>query len=229
MKTIKITLILFIVLISSNYSNGQTKKAELLKYSILKDEVYDAPIKTQVQLDILIEDTQINEQKIRDLLNYLYNKAIMRTGFKYHNNPTNVYIYVYTSKEKATSGMGQWIGMISKSYDDIIPNILISETQLKSLSLKPVEKFGISESRRLEIWEKSFLIEDVAQKEADAKYPLDKVGITMDDMKKNSALFNKLKKGYKKELALKYRIEITIIDSIVVEGFTKGWAIPKSK
>jgi len=39
----------------------------------------------------------------------------------------------------------------------------------------------------------------------------------------------KLKKGYKKELALKYRIEITIIDSIVVEGFTKGWAIPKSK
>ena len=227
MKTIKIILILIIGFIISNCSNNQTKTTELLKHSILKDDVYDAPIKTQVQLDVLIEDIAITETKVRDLLNHLYNKAIKRTGFKHHNNPTNVYIYVYTSKEKAESGMGQWIGMVSKSYDDTQPDINISETQLKSLSLKSEKRFGISENKRLEIWNKSILIEDRAQKEADAKYPLDKAGITMEDIKNNGALNNKLKEKYEKELSLEYGIESAIIDSIVVEGLTKGWPFPK--
>jgi len=200
---------------------------EILKHTILKDEVYDVPIKTQVQLDVLIEDTGISEKKIQDLLNHLFIKTIKRTGFKYHNNPTNVYIYAYTTKEKAESQTGQWVGMISKNYDDKKPQTNVSKIQLNSLSLKPIKKFGLSESTRKEIWNKIILIDDRVEKESNAKYPLDGYDITMDDMKNNAALYVKLKKKYKKELASEYGIGAETIDSILSEGLSKGWAMPK--
>lgn len=247
MKTIQFTFILVIGLTLANCSDNKktnntktdnqssakaqtanTKTETLLNYKLLNDEVYDAPIKTQVQLDILILDTAISEQKIRKLLTFLYGKTIKRTGFKHHSNPTNIYIYAFTSKEKAESGMGQWIGMISKSYNDNHPKIAISDIQLNSLTLKPTEKFGFSESVRIEIWNKSIKVEDRAQKEADIKYPLDKVGITMKDIEKNGALNEKLKEKYEKELATEYGIDLAIIDSISMEGLMKGWPFPKN-
>ncbi len=226
MKTLKITLIIAIGMVLTNCSNS-TQTKYILKHTILKNEVNDSPIKTQVEIDVLITDTAITKQKVSDLLTFLYSKTAKRTGFKYHTNPTNIYIYAYTSKEKAESGMAQWIGMISKSYDDVQPQIDISETQLKSLTLKSVEKFGLPQKIRLEIWEKSIKIEDRAQKEADKKYPLDKVGITKNDIKKNVALNDKLKAKYEKELAADYGVSVAIIDSIGLEGMTKGWPFPK--
>jgi len=226
MKALKITLIIAIGMVLTNCSNS-TQTKYILKHTILKNEVNDSPIKTQVEIDVLITDTAITKQKVSDLLTFLYSKTAKRTGFKYHTNPTNIYIYAYTSKEKAESGMAQWIGMISKSYDDVQPQIDISETQLKSLTLKSVEKFGLPQKIRLEIWKKSIKIEDRAQKEADKKYPLDKAGITKNDIKKNVALNDKLKAKYEKELAAEYGISVAIIDSIGLEGMTKGWPFPK--
>jgi len=226
MKALKITLIIAIGMVLTNCSNS-TQTKYILKHTILKNEVNDSPIKTQVEIDVLITDTAITKQKVSDLLTFLYSKTAKRTGFEYHTNPTNIYIYAYTSKEKAESGMAQWIGMISKSYDDVQPQIDISETQLKSLTLKSVEKFGLPQKIRLEIWKKSIKIEDRAQKEADKKYPLDKAGITKNDIKKNVALNDKLKAKYEKGLAAEYGISVAIIDSIGLEGMTKGWPFPK--
>ena len=209
-----------------SYCSNKDKKETLLSYTILKNEVYDAPVKTQVTINLLITDTVITEQKVRELLTSLYDKTKERTGFKYHTHPTNIFIYAYVTKEKAISGQGQWIGMISKSFDDKQPKIDISEIQFQSLILKPVEKFGLSMKLRLEIWNKIFKIEDNAQKQADIKYPLDKADITMEDIKKNGVLGDKLIGKYKKELCLEYAIDIKIVDSIGVEGIIKGWSIP---
>lgn len=225
----KIIIFLFVLSCGAIFlSCSNDKKPEnLLKYEVLKDEIYDAPVKTQVHLDILIHEKSISENKILDLLTFLYDETISRSGFKYHTNPTNIFIYAYSSKEKAESGMGQWVGMISKSYDDTSPTINISETQLNSLSLKPTNKFGLTENERIEIWNKSIKIENKAHKEADKKYPLDKTGITMNEIKKNNALWENLKEKYEKELANEYGIGKEIIDSISVEGLTKGWAFPQ--
>ncbi len=95
-------------------------------------DIYEAPIKTQVTLDMLIEEMKMDEQKIKDLLNQHHDKTIKRSGFKYHVLPSN--IYAYTSKDKAESGMGQWVRMISKNHDDTKSKIDISETQLNSLT-----------------------------------------------------------------------------------------------
>ena len=226
MKIIKITLILVLGFVLTNCSSN-SETTNLLNHSILKEDIHDVPIKTQVQLDVLIVDTAITEQKVSDLLMHLYNKTKKRTGFDYHTNPTNIYIYAYTSKEKAEAGMAQWIGMVSKSFNETQPQIEISEKQFKSLTLKPVDKFGLSESVRLKIWTQSIKVEDRAQKEADAKYPLNKAGITQDDIENNGTLYNQLEKIYTKELAEEFGIEIAIVDSIAVEGITKGWPFPK--
>jgi len=226
MRTLTINLIIATGFVLTNCTNS-TESKYILKHSILKNEVHDIPIKTQVQLDVLISDTAISKQKVSDLLTFLYDKTARRTGFKYRKNPTNIYIYAYTSKEKAESGMAQWVGMISKSYDDTQPKIDISENQLNSLALKQVDKFGLSEEIRLEIWNKSIKIEDKAQKEADLKFPLDAAGISQGNFKRNRTLNNKLKESYEKELATEYNIGVAIIDSIGIEGFTKGWPFPK--
>lgn len=119
MKTIQLTIILVIGLLFANCSDNKktnntktdnpssvkvqtanTKTDPLLNYKLLNDEVYDAPIKTQVQLDILILDTAISEQNIRKLLTFLYGKTIKRTGFKHHSNPTNIYIFMPLHQKK---------------------------------------------------------------------------------------------------------------------------------
>ena len=142
------------------------------QYSVLNEDVYDAPIKTQVTLKLLVSG-DISEPGLRTLLNQLYSSTKARKGFKYHDSPTNIYIYAFTSKERAESGMGQWIAMLQKNYDDVEPTISINERQITQLGAKPEERFGLSEEKRKEIWKEHVLVEDRARKEAEEQYPLD--------------------------------------------------------
>jgi hypothetical protein len=227
MKVFNYTLIIIISLIFSCCLNDQSKTDNLLKYSILKENIDDIPIKAQVELFVLIEDTAITEQSVRDLLNHLYNKTIRRKGFRYHKNPTSIYIYTFTTKEKAESGMGQWVGMISKSHADNNPKITINEIQLNAIKEFSTDRWELTHKQRQKIWEKSILAEDKAQNEVDLKYPIDKPGITNDDMINNADLMRKLSEKYKNEIAKEYNIDKAIIDSIGIEGAIKGWAFPK--
>ncbi len=231
MKNLNFAL-LFLSIILINCTGNSSRKsmktpATVIEHTIHNEDIYDAPIKTQITLEVIVNPENLNELKIRDLLNYLYDKTKKRTGFQYHKNPTNIFIYVFTSKEKAESGMGQWIGMISKSYDETTPKISVSETQLNSLNEVEEEKWGLTHNQRLEVWDKIIRLEDKAQLEADKKYPLDKAGITMDDINKNSDLMKKLKSQYEIELAKEYSISKNIIDSVGLEGLKNGWAFPK--
>jgi len=150
----------------------EQEKIVMPKYSILDEELYDVPIKTQVTLNVLVSG-EISDRSLRALLNQLYSSTKARRGFKYHDSPTNIYIYAFTSKERAESGMGQWIAMLQKSYDDVKPTISINERQIAQLSAKPEELFGLPEEKRKEIWKELVLVEDRARKEAEERYPLD--------------------------------------------------------
>jgi len=150
----------------------EREKVIIPKYTILDEDVYDAPIKTQVSLNVLVSGN-ISEPGLRALLNQLYSSIKARRGFKYHDSPTNIYIYAFTSKERAESGMGQWVAMLQKSYDDVKPTISINERQIAQLGAKPEKRFGLSEEKRKEIWKELVLVEDRARKEAEEQYPLD--------------------------------------------------------
>lgn len=224
MKKIALSLILLTMIVFCHSQDAN--KDGLLTYSILKDEVSDTQIKTQVKLKVLITDPNISDQRIRELLSYLYNITIKRTGFKYSSHPTNVFIYLFTSKDKAESGT-QWIGMIAKSYSASSPTISINDTQMKALTLKPVTRFGLPEKTRVAIFNESIKGIQRANKEADAKYPMMNPETVLDEAAKRDALYNKLRTKYLNEIATKYAISISTIESIQDEGFEKGWAVPK--
>lgn len=226
----------FIILtLTSCYNNSSTNleqekiiDSQLLNYSILREELTDIPSKRLVKWEILIPQKEINEAKIKELLNALYTKANLKSNFKSGSGPNMIYIYAYTSKEKAESGMGQWVAMLSKTIHDDIPKISISDVQLNSTKIVPMEKFGLTEGKRQNIWTDMIKAEDRARKEAGKRYTT----ITTDDnykqenLEKNMELNTKLYKKYMKEVAKAYGIKPQILDSISNEGLAKGWPFP---
>lgn len=228
MKKLTILLLTILILILSNCKNNSEPPKDLLKYTIVSENISDTPLKTQVSINILLTDIKnINEKKLETLLTYLYNQQINRTGFKYHKHLNTVLVYAFSTKEKANAGKGQWVAMISKMYDDTNPKFEISETQFKALTVKEQDKWGLTQKKRQEIWDKIIYAERNAQKEADKKHPLDKPGITQEDMKKNIKLMEKIKVENQNGIAQEYQIEISIIDSIGFEGVMNGWSFPK--
>lgn len=224
---------LALLLVLTITSCGQQPKIVLPTYSVLDEDIYDVPVKTQVTLNILVSG-EISEPGLRALLNQLYSSTKARRGFKYHDSPTNIYIYAFTTKERAESGMGQWIAMLQKSYDDIKPTISINERQITQLGAKPEEKFGLSEAKRKQIWSEIVKAEDRATREVEQKYPLPdplKPGysqsVARKQLENQAELQGTLNEKYKDELAKKYGLTRKQLEEIAVEGFTKDWPFPK--
>lgn len=225
MKTIKSILILTCILLFLTNCGG-----ELLKYTIIKEDVSDTPLKTQISITILVEDKEnLTEQKLDELLNFLYKEQINKKGFEYHDQPNTVIIWAFDSKEKADAGSGQYIAMISKMYNDTKPKFEMNNVQFKALSLVEHDMWGLTQQQRLDIWHKLILNAWKSQDEADIKYPLDKSGITKADIKSNVEIKEKLVGKYKNEIAEQYKIKLEIVDSISLEGVTNGWSYPEMK
>lgn len=156
--------------ITIKYQSGI--KVVMPKYCILNEVVSDTPAKAQVVLYILLSG-EISESGLRSLLNHLYSSIKERKGFKYHDSPTNIFIYAFSSMERAMSRTPNWISMLGKGYYDVKPKIDINEREIAQLGVWPEMKFGMSEEIRMEIWRESWQAEDRARRKAEEKYPLD--------------------------------------------------------
>lgn len=210
-------------------STVQQPKVTLPIYSVLDEDIYDAPVKAQIVLNILVSG-EISELSLRALLNKLYSSIKMRKGFKYHDYPTNIYIYAFTTKERYDSGMGLWIAMLQKSYGDVNPIIDINNSQIAQLGEKPKKKFGLTEYKRKQIWNEMIKAEDRAEVEIKQKYPLPdplKPGYSKSAVRKQIEkqvnLRETLKEKLENELAKKHGLTRKQLDEISVEGITKGW------
>lgn len=207
------------------------EKVDVPSYTILNEDIRDVPLEAQVILNVLVSD-KITEDGLRTLLDHLYTSTKKRRGFKYHDSPTSIYIYVFTSKERAESGRGQWIAMLQKGYHDVKPEISIKTWQIAQLSAKPEEKFGLSEDARKQIYSEIVKAEDRAVVEAERKYPLPDplvmdpsqvVIVEKKQLERQAELRKALIEKYKNELAKKYGLTRQQLDEISIEGFIKGW------
>ena len=194
------------------------EKSATLKYTILDEDVYDAPVKTQVTLSVLVSG-EISEAGLKNLLNQLYSSTKARKGFKYHDSPTSIYIYAYTSKERAESGMAQWIAMLQKAHAETKSTTNINERQLGQLGAEPEERFGLSEEKRKEIWKELILIEDRAMKEAEKQYP--------KEWEKEIEMQRRLIDENENKLAEKYELTPEQLEKISSEGLEKDWPFPR--
>jgi hypothetical protein len=148
------------------------QKPVLPEYKVLNEEISDTALKAQVLTNVLVSG-ELTEQGLRDLLTQLYNSIRQRTGFKYYPSPTAIYIYAFTSKEHADSGMGQWIAMLEKSHVATSPSISINKLQLAQVGVPPEDRFGLSEQKRMQIWSEYYLAETRAEDEGEKQYPVD--------------------------------------------------------
>lgn len=191
-------------------------------YTFLPEKVYDAPIKTQVELNLLVSGN-ITREGLTSLLSEQYAKAQARRGFKYREQPSHVFIYAYTSKEHAESGGGQWIAMLNKIGETGQPQINIKDNLLQQLGAKPEEQFGLSEDQSKQIFVEIILTERRATKEAEQKYPM----TDAQQVKKMAAYESSLRERNKNDLAKRYKLTRKQLDEIGQEGVTKSWPYPR--
>ena len=111
-----------------------------------------------------------NAEKLRSFLRYEYGKVRGMTGFKHHSSPTSIYLYIYTSKERAKTG-SQWIAMLDKSHAAKTFSIRINDAELSQLKTGAKIRFGLTEQKRKELYKQYSEAEKRASKEAQKKYP----------------------------------------------------------
>lgn len=129
---------------------SETSDADL--FSLVEEKIEDIPIKTQIVQHVVATRAPTKEQLEAEVL-ARYNDARSRSGFRYHSNPTNIYIYVYGSEEQARAGQGLWIAMLAKSYSDTGgPSVLINEERLATLTAEREDRFGLSETDRKQLF-----------------------------------------------------------------------------
>lgn len=144
-------------------------------YTILNEETYDANIKTQVEQEVLVSG-EITEEGLDALLTKLYSSIKQRSGYKYHDSPTAIYVRAYYSKELYDSQHEGCFAVMLKNHVDPGPKFEIIEFEMRryKASLEPSqEKLGLSEDQRKQIFKEDMAVVKSARLEAWEKYPID--------------------------------------------------------
>lgn len=180
-----------------------------LSFKVHKIDVIEKPRVTKYILELIIDPNQkIDSIGLEEILNLSYKNSSKETK----KVPDIVDIKIYESEEHINSDMGQWIGWLSKSRDDIGPKISIS---LPSAEILDVVS-RLNESERRKIWEDLVHSQDKAANESERKN---------FDLNAEKALMNK----YRIDLKNKYKISENELSKISQESHSKNWPFPKDK
>jgi hypothetical protein len=187
--------------------------AAAAKYTVVDQEFSDTPIKTQI-VQYIVVDGMLTKTELEAELLARYRAALARRGFRYHNPATNIFIYVYASREQARAHEGQ-IGMLLKNYGSE-PKTLIDEKRLAALGKAAEDRFGLPEPRRKQVFREIVAAEGRAAREAMARIPNSRIIEQIE-------LERQLQKKYKSVIAQQYKLSEAAMKSIVEEGATMGW------
>lgn len=193
---------------------------EVREVEILAEDVYDAPVKTQVTQHILVSG-DLTAEGLEIFLRERYAELMSRTGYTYHASPNSVYVYAYKSKDHFESGMGQWIAMIQQAASENQWKVSTNERQLHYLNTEPEERLGLTEDQRIQVFWESVRVEDRALAEAMAEHP--------GDWEKQIDRERELTEKYRREVAVEYGLTMEQLEEIEVEGTEKDWPMPPSE
>jgi hypothetical protein len=200
-------------------------------YEIISNETDDTPSKVQVAQDIVVSG-DITEEGLRALLDLQYRQIMQMRGFRFHNAPTAVYIYLYESRAKAASAGGLWLAARLQSHNGT-PDIYVKTDQIAHIGSEPEEKFGLSETKRHEIFTSIVRAERRGRDEAEEQVPLpdpSRAGYSqttaMAALERQARLEGDLQERYRVQLAAKHNITREQLDSISLEGLKKQWPMP---
>ena len=191
---------------------------ENVKVELAKEEIYDKPIKTQIDQRWFVTEVPKSEQELEELIEKLHEKASVRKGFEHHNPATNIYIYVYQDKETAEDEeMGaDWLGMSAKSFNDRTNKVSLNSSRLNKLQQPSEIRDGLEESKRKEIFEELKKSEQRAMKEAQTTRTNGIVDLDYDK-------YLDLKDKYRAELLKQHGISEDQLNKIAIEGVSEGF------
>ncbi len=191
-------------------------------YVLFDEDVIDAPAKTQIVQHFVLSEIP-SEASLKAELLRRYKSAASRTGFVHHSRPTNIYIYVYGSEEKAAAEQGLWIGMLAKSpMENGEPQITVNSYRLEALSAREEDRFGLSEAERQRVFRAVVEAERRAMSEAMAQVP-------DPEFLKQAELQGELTEKYRSEVADEFDLAEDQLLEISVEGLNKGWVMPSAQ
>lgn len=127
-----------------------------------------------------------------------------------------VAIYVYPSRAHYESGAAQWVAMSTWPVGDYRtnrhtePDIDVNEDHLRAMDEKPVERFGLDDTRRKHILWELAEAEDRASRETGLDYDR----------------YHELCEVYGRELARKSGLSYEQLAEIAWEGLQKNWPRP---
>ena len=187
---------------------------------VVSPEIKENQVKPTIEK--IISDITAENNDIDEIILLLYSDKEL----------TNSVYDVATAIWAPKGRLGNVTSEIAKSNDrsnyDISYKIKDSLEEYLSQRGKSEDKFGFTEEERRQIFKEIVAAEDRAMNEADAKYPLGKAGVTMDDFKKNSDLNSELTEKYKEQVRKKYGITEDQETEIVVEAFMEKWPMDSS-
>lgn len=206
--------------------NGDRVEPNVI-YEIVEEEIYDVPIKTQITQHIALEG-QFDKEVVKEVLEIAYQDAKKRTGFKHYNPATHYHIVVYSDIKRAKSKSGNWVGLMNKIKDND-EDYEINEDLIIQSQEPLTDKFGLSETTRMEVFKEIVLAERKATEEAEKKYDLSKMqGTPKEKLSVLGEYRSKLEEQYKNSLAKKYKLTREQLSEIGTEGIIKGWPFPES-
>jgi hypothetical protein len=110
---------------SEKTHQAQERLASTVNYKIVERLVNDSPLKTQVEIRLVVIG-KYSSDGLLSLLKILYDDEISQSGYQYRDTPNSIYIWAYTSSIKAKDG-SPCIAMLQKSTEDPEPYLSIDE------------------------------------------------------------------------------------------------------
>ncbi|QQU03232.1 hypothetical protein [Myroides odoratus] len=178
-----------------------------LSYKIYKSDFIEKATVSKYILEIILDSNQeVDSTKLIGLLTHLNNKALLdKKGIL-----DIVDIKIYESEKHLKSGLGQWIGWLSKNKNIQEPRIdikLANDVSQESIVQR------IEEKQRRIIWEELIHSQDKASDEVDKKRL---------DFDAENALMER----YRTKLKSKYGISEIELSKISAEAYAKNWPFP---
>jgi hypothetical protein len=199
-------------------SKTATPKQPIPNYTMLADDSTQDAGSFKLIWEVLIE-SNVTKESLTLLLKSLYDMALARVA-PGETRPVVIAIRVYTSRAHWVSGMGEWVGFISKNGNQSEPTLFFDEGQLAAIGKPQDVRFGLTESERLRIYQDIVRAEDRGTAEALKMYP------NMIPFDKFSAYEKELIVQYKSELSRKEGLSIEQLEGIANEGLSKRWPLP---
>jgi hypothetical protein len=184
---------------------------------IFEDEI-DTKLKAQVEQRVAVSGT-VTEEDMRAFLKERYRNLSKRGGFTHYDSPTNIFVYVFGSRERANDGGWGWMGAVIKEASDEGVSIQVRTDQIEDYNEGPETRLELEEDERKEIFKAIVRAEDRAREDARDQYP--------NDSDQRVELRRELEDKYRAEVRKKYDVNKAVQDSITSEGLEKMWPFPE--